>query len=371
MLRSSETASEGADVPGIQRGQPYQVAKGKWGVRYRDRSGKRVRSGVVASTKTGAFGHYRDVIAPTLVDGYRPPAEDHGAKTFSKLVGIYLERHAVDVRPRTIHTLTERLRHAEERFGQTPLRELAGMVDEIAAWQVKQPAGSRYGRVAALRQTLEAAVRWGYIDRNPAKATGRNHQPAPRPIRAFTYAELDAIAAELPAAYRPLPAFVAATGLRPEEWQAIERGDIDRRSGVLSVRRTVSSGVVVELGKTSRSRRQVPLSPRALAALDALPSRLDTPLVFPSPSGTIINTNNFASRHWRPAIATAHVATPARMYDLRSTFASNALAADVSAFELANIMGTSTAMIERHYGTLLEGATAGIASRLAAFEAQG
>jgi hypothetical protein len=39
---------------------------------------------------------------------------------------------------------------------------------------------------------------------------------------------------------------------------------------------TLSSGDVVELAKTQRSRRQVPLSRRVLAALDALPPRLDT-----------------------------------------------------------------------------------------------
>jgi hypothetical protein len=33
-------------------------------------------------------------------------------------------------------------------------------------------------------------------------------------------------------------------------------------------------------------------------------------------------------------------------------------------------MGTSIEMIERHYGTLLDAASAGIASRLAAFEAE-
>ena len=61
---------------------------------------------------------------------------------------------------------------------------------------------------------------------------------------------------------------------------------------------------------------------------------------------------------------------PARIYDLRSTFASNALAAGVSVFELARVMGTSVAMIERHYGTLLDGAGAGIASRLDALDAE-
>lgn len=59
---------------------------------------------------------------------------------------------------------------------------------------------------------------------------------------------------------------------------------------------------------------------------------------------------------------------PARIYDLRSTFASNALAAGVSVFELARVMGTSVAMIERHYGTLIEGAGADISRRLSAFE---
>ena len=63
-------------------------------------------------------------------------------------------------------------------------------------------------------------------------------------------------------------------------------------------------------------------------------------------------------------------ARPARIYDLRSTFASDALAASVSVFELARIMGTSVRMIERHYGALLNGAGAGIAGRLDALDAE-
>jgi hypothetical protein len=52
-----------------------------------------------------------------------------------------------------------------------------------------------------------------------------------------------------------------------------------------------------------------------------------------------------------------------------STFASNALAAGISVFELARIMGTSVTTIERVYGTLIEGAGLGIVSRLDAFDA--
>ena len=60
--------------------------------------------------------------------------------------------------------------------------------------------------------------------------------------------------------------------------------------------------------------------------------------------------------------------TPARIYDLRSTFASDALAAGVGIHALARIMGTSVRMIERHYGTLLDGALESIAGRLDALD---
>ena len=111
----------------------------------------------------------------------------------------------------------------------------------------------------------------------------------------------------------------------------------------------------------------MPLTARALAALEAMPPRLDTLLLFPSPAGGLLNVDNFRRREWGPAIEAGGIAKPARIYDLRSTFASRALAADVSIFELARVMGTSVRMIERHHGTLLGGAAAGIASRLDAY----
>jgi hypothetical protein len=70
--------------------------------------------------------------------------------------------------------------------------------------------------------------------------------------------------------------------------------------------------------------------PRA-SDLDELPPRIDTPLLFPAPHGGLLNLDNFRRREWAPAIEAAAIARPARIYDLRSTFASNALAAGVTA----------------------------------------
>jgi integrase len=229
---------------------------------------------------------------------------------------------------------------------------------------------SRYGVVQALRQALAAAVRWGYMASNPATRAGRNRQPSPRTIRTYSRVELTRLGLEMPAAYASLPAFAAATGLRPEELFALERRDVDRRRRILTVTRTISDGEVVELAKTDGSRRQVPLSARALDALDAIPPRLDGPLVFPAPRGGLVNLDNWRRRLWAPAVEAAGIARPARPYDLRATFISDALAAGVPVFTVAKIAGTSVRMIERSYGRLLDGAMADIAGRLDGLDAE-
>jgi integrase len=352
-------------MPATPRGHARRLPSGKWQLRYYDETGAR-RTGGVFPSKSAALQHYRDVVESRL----RGEPEPQPDLTLSQLVELYLERHAAVVRTRTITTLRERLVYATRAYGDVTLSELERMAGELAAWQAKLPARARYGIVQALRQTLAAAVRWDYMTRNPAALAGRNPEPPPRSIRAYTFPELDALAAELSAPYRPLPTFAAATGLRPEEWTALERRDVDRRAGILTIRRTVSDGVLVDLAKTNASRRQVPLTARALTALEALPARLNTPLLFPAPAGGLLDLDNFRRRQWGVAVKASGVATPARIYDLRSTFASNALAAGVTVFELARVMGTSVRMIERHYGALLDGAHDGIAARLAAIEAR-
>jgi integrase len=351
-------------MPAIQRGQAYRLGPHRWGLRYYDAAGQRRRKSPFPS-KSAALTHYRDVIEPQL-RGEAAPLPD---LTVAEFVPIYLERHGATVRPRTIQGLRERLSPAVAAFGSVPLRDLERMSGELASWRATLPERWRRDVMQALRQVLDAACRWGYMQQNPAKLAGRNPMPPPRPVRVYTPAELDAIAAELSPEHAPLVPFASATGLRPEEWQALERRDIDRAAAVVNVRRTVSSGEVVELGKTTRSRRQAPLSRRALDALELLPPRLDTPYLFAARRGGIFDLHNFRRRAWNPAIEASGVRTPARIYDLRSTFASNALAAGVSMFELARLMGTSVAMIERHYGTLLERSGADITRRLDAFDA--
>jgi len=55
---------------------------------------------------------------------------------------------------------------------------------------------------------------------------------------------------------------------------------------------------------------------------------------------------------------------------LRHTFATEALAADVSTFELSRVMGTSLQMIDQHYGHLARDSEGSIRARLDARSAQ-
>ena len=196
---------------------------------------------------------------------------------------------------------------------------------------------------------LEAAKRWRYIDRNPAVEAGPNPQPRADEVWPFTRPEIDQIAAELDHQDAAIVIFAAETGLRTNEWTALERRDIDRLNPAVAVARRYSEGVATPYPKTAR--RRVPLTPRAIDALDMVPARLDTPVLFPGDKGGPINLNNWRNRTWYAALDAAGIGKRGP-YHLRHTFATEALAAGVSIFQLSRLMGTGSDMIDRTYGHL-------------------
>jgi hypothetical protein len=57
-------------------------------------------------------------------------------------------------------------------------------------------------------------------------------------------------------------------------------------------------------------------------------------------------------RHWRPAQIAAGIEPIRGLYDLRHTYATFALRARVPVFAVSRFIGSSIAMIDRHYGHL-------------------
>ena len=213
-------------------------------------------------------------------------------------------------------------------------------------------AGHRFEATQALRQVLARAVVWGMIDVNPAKQGVENPQRRRTEKRPFeSWPQLEGLAARLGPRYGPTVLFAAATGLRPGEWLALERRDVDREARVVYVRRALRNGRLKST-KTEGSIRAVPLQAIALAAFDQLRTDTTSELLFPSPRGGYFDLHNFRNRYWKPAQAAAGIEPPRRVYDLRHTFATFALRAGISTFDLSRYMGASLTMIDRHYGHL-------------------
>jgi integrase len=270
-----------------------------------------------------------------------------GAITLAELVQEYLEVH--QAAPATLEKLRWLLGKATLAFGEARLVDLRS--EEICAWRGTLPEGHRFEATQALRQVLTRAVAWELIEVNPAKRGVDNplrRRPEKRPFE--SWAEITRLAGQLGGIYGPMVVFAAATGLRPSELFALEHRDIDRAGGVVYVRRAYANRRLTNT-KTSRSTRAVPLQSIALEALERLP-RSDGSLMFPAPRGGYIELHSFRHRCWRPAQNAAGIDPIRRPYDLRHTYATFALRAGVSIFDLSRFMGASLAMIDHHYGHL-------------------
>jgi integrase len=334
----------------LQQGQVLRLkstgsnGEALWAYRYRigGRDSKRIQRGGFRTERDACEALERELEVLRRVDGVG------SSMTLAELVGEYLAQH--DAEPVTIEKLRWLLGKALAAFGDRRLSELRPQ--EIAAWRMTITPGHRFEATQALRQVLARAVVWQMLTDNPAKVGVDNPTRRRKEQRPFeAWEELEALAGTLGPYYGPMVLFAAATGLRPGEWIALERRDVDRKARVVYIRRAFTNGRL-KWTKTEASVRAVPLQAIALAALEELLSDSESRLLFPSPRGGYLNLRNFRNRHWKPAQLEAGIEPVRRIYDLRHTFATFALRAGISTFELSRYMGTSLLMIDRHYGHL-------------------
>ncbi len=342
-------------MPSVQRGSVTKRGK-TWAARWRDENGAEQFRGGFA-TKSAArewLDNQVDEVA-ALRRGDLKALRRRKMPTLGELVDEFTKQHAAE--DSTIASLKKRLRYALDGpkldgkggWRDVPIDRL--QTAEIGAWRKRLPERSAFGIVKCLRQVLHYAVRAKLLDENPA-ALISNPEPKRGDVPTFTLEELDAVAGEMLPCFAAIPIFASLTGLRPCEWIALERRDVDRKAGTVTVRREYVDGRVKLYGKTSRSLRVVPLPQRASDALAGHPTRLDTPLLFPAVRGGHIDLQAWRWREWNPALKGAEL-PPRVPYAMRHTYASMSIAAGVNLFEVARFMGTSVTMIEKTYGHLL------------------
>jgi integrase len=212
----------------------------------------------------------------------------------------------------TIAKLRRQLRAATAAFGERKLSELHPR--DLGIWRARLSEGLRAACSARCVKCSNRRFAGTGLDANPARAV-KNPKPRRREIVPFgSWAEVAAVTA-LDPRFAAIPVFAAGTGLRPEEWIALERRDIDRQENVVHGRRVYSQGRLKQCAKSSRQRRRVPLRQRALDALDTLPPRLDSPLLVPAARGGHIVGEKWRRDHWAPAIRASGIEHH-RVYDL-------------------------------------------------------
>ena len=186
----------------------------------------------------------------------------------------------------------------------------------------------------------------------PARQLGsvvrRGSEPGPEAveIQTFSLDELELAAAELPT-FRAIPVFAALTGLRPCEWMALERADIDhhghrhhsphRRRGRRQALRQDGA-----LAASRSSARESGAGARRAPRSARYPSFfLDVGVLWRSHRG--VTASNPALR----AAGLEH----RTVYALRHTYASLSIAAGVSLFELSRLLEPRQRCSTRPTGT--------------------
>src|SRR6266508_4956404 len=289
-----------------------------WAYRFRTggRDSKRVQRGGFASEQDAREALEREL------EQLRRERRIARRLTLAELVETYLAQH--DVQTVTIEKLRYLLSKATAVFGDRRIGELTSQ--EIAEWRIRLSPGYRFEATQALRQVLHRAVAWGLIDFNPAKVGVDNPVRRRKEQHPFeSWAELEALAEAIGPRYGPMILFAAATGLRPAEWIALEKRDVDRKERVVYVRRSFTRREL-KVPKTEASLRAVPLHARALEALDRIPGRQRFVASLPRrarrlprhpPLPTVPVAAGTEGRRHQPAAA--DLRSPAHVRDLRAS----------------------------------------------------
>jgi integrase len=207
---------------------------------------------------------------------------------------------------------------------------------------------------AVLRASLHQAVKWRLIPINPAESVDLPRQ-AKGEIQVLTPQQArDFLESAKQDRYYVLFALALTTGMRPSEYLALKWPDIDFKKGTVSVVRTLEpikgGGWQFADTKRVRSRRVVKLQDwviellkkhRCTASGESAGSEVPAAaadLIFTNTNGNALNERNLVLRNFQNVLDRAKLPR-IRLYDLRHTAATLALAAGVPAKVVSEQLG--------------------------------
>ena len=222
---------------------------------------------------------------------------------------------------------------------------------------------------ALLHAVCATAVADEVLDANPCRIRAAMQTSRRRDVDILTPAELDRLAAKMPANLRASVVLAAWCGLRWGETSELRREDVSDDLSVVRVRRAVTyrAGQFHEgPPKTAAGVRDVAVPPHIRPIIKAhLRNHVGRPgnaLLFPDEGGTHLRADRYRA-HWekaRAAIGKPHL----RVHDLRHVGAVLAAQSGATTAELMHRLGHTTPQMALRYQHVGEGRDAEIARRL-------
>lgn len=263
--------------------------------------------------------------------------------TVTEVVRHYIESLRKDGRNDAAKDAEYRLKATIE---QHPIAKIT--LDKLKAKHVKEWRDGLEGKAATVNRhltVLRAALNLAYREnlvQSDAAWRGVTHVQTDDAIsrdRWLNQEERDRLLQACGPHLRQFVVILLLTAARPGEIAATTVVDLDAAAGTLKLD-----------GKTGK--RDIPLSSAALELCrEARKDKLPGAPLFIDPSGKAWNKSVWCGL-FRSACEAAGLGRDVVLYSLRHTAISEMIQAGMDAFTLARMAGTSTAMIDKHYGHL-------------------
>lgn len=240
---------------------------------------------------------------------------------------------------------------------------------DVQAWVSGMGKAARtvdtiYGR---FRSFLNWCVEEGRIVASPAKGVNLP-QGVKREHIYLTVAEVERPAGSIAPHYRDLVWFLATTGLRFGEAAELRTKDIHLRRQRLRVARSITDvGGRMIIGPPKNGlERDVPMTAFVAEQLqNRLQGKARDDLVFPTPRGKAMRSNNFKRRDYDPAVTAAGLPSELWVHDLRHTAASLAIHSGASVKSVQRMLGHASAKITLDvYAGLFDQELSDVAARM-------
>jgi integrase len=251
---------------------------GSWQARYRDPAGKQKAKHFPTKREADAF--LDSVRTAVRSRSYHDPKR--GEITLEQWWDLWWPNQGGEqgTRNRKYWSWTG---HISKRWADTPLNGLEYMA--LQGWIARDVKGHETQRkvIELLRTMLRDAVRDGQrIMVNPAAElhiTATKPAKHPDDLKPPTEAQYAAIREALPVWYRVLADFAQDTGMRWGEYVALRRCSVDTDAGLVYVREVIIDDRGTPrrkaIPKSAAGLRMVPLTPKALDAVQVMIERLD------------------------------------------------------------------------------------------------